>query len=95
MNKFRMMLIVWQVVNTITNEILIALIDGVLDGPEFLKIVKSGLMSLRLSNLQSTDLDRLQLITTASEFQSLGFQDGDGAIYVPKDVLEKLKIDFN
>ena len=94
MDKTRLFFLIWGVCNTLVQELGMALMDKVLDGGELLRITKSMIMNLRFSGISSTDLDKIKLITSASEFQALSFEDGDGAFYAPKELVEKLKINF-
>jgi len=95
MDKFRIFLIVWGVVNGMVQEFLVAMMDKVLTGSEFIRIIKAGLMSLKFSGINSTDMDKLKLVTTSSEWQSLQFTDGDGAIYAPRELIDMLKINLD
>lgn len=95
MNRARTFILVWGVVNSMVQETLMAMMDKVLTGAELVRIIKAGLMGLRLGQVTSRDVDAIQLVTTAAEFDAVDFKDGDGALYAPKVLLDKLKIDLD
>jgi hypothetical protein len=95
MNKTRLFLIIWGAANALVQEFAMAMMDKVLTGPEFLRMIKSALMSLRFAGLSSTELDKIQLVTTASEWQSIPFKDGDGAIFAPQELIDQIKINLD
>ena len=95
MNKVSLFMVIWSAANSMVQELYFAMADRVLTGSEFLRILKAGLSSLRFAGISSTDLDRLKLITTASEWQQLDFQDGDGAVFAPKELIDQLKVNVD
>ena len=95
MGKMRLYLILWGVANSVVQEFLFAMMDKVLDGVELLRIIKTAIMSLRLSGVLDSDVDQIQLITSKAEHDALDFVDGDAVLFLPKELVEKLKIDFD
>lgn len=75
-------------------EIVIALEDKILDGPEIGRIVQRALQGLKMAGVTQEDLDKIQFITDPYDFQSLEFRDGDMLIYSPLEVNAKLKINL-
>jgi hypothetical protein len=75
-----------------SGEIAQALADGVLNGPELARIVKAGVMGLRMVGVSHRDLDQVQVITTRAEYEMLPFKDGDVIVYGPEELTSKLKM---
>jgi hypothetical protein len=92
MKWFRILGIVTGIATTLAGEVVQALADGVLDGPELGNIIKRGIMSLRMSGVSQEDLDMIQMVTTRAEYEALDFQDGDVLVYGPIELTSKLKI---
>lgn len=80
------------VVSSTAGEVMQALADGVLDGTELARIIKAGIMGLRMAGVSRGDLDQVQVITTRNEYEMLPFKDGDVLVYGPSEVTGKLKI---
>lgn len=90
---FKLFGVVTGIVSATAGEVIQALADGILDGRELAKIVKAGIMGLRMAGISHADLDQVQVITTRAEYEALPFKDGDVAVYGPVEVTSKLKIE--
>jgi hypothetical protein len=88
MKRIRLMFAALAVVN----EILLAMTDGVMSHIEMLTILKNAIRNFKLE-LAQAEVDKIQIISSKLEYDTLVFEDGDAAIYAPVEVLEKLKID--
>jgi hypothetical protein len=84
--------IISGVAMALIGEVVTAMADGVLDGAELSRLIKRGVMSLRMAGVSQTELDQIQVITDRFEFDALPFNDGDLLVYAPQELLEKLKI---
>lgn len=95
MDRTKLFIIIWGVVNSMVQEFCLAMFDKILTGVELVRIIKAGVMGLRLAGVTSGDVDKIKLITTKAEYDALDFQDGDGMLYGPKVLLEKIEIDLD
>jgi len=80
------------VASQVAMQVLRALKDDVLDGPEVASIVKAAIQGLRIAGVSHADLDQIQLITEKAEHDMLPFKDGDVIIYAPSELTSQLKI---
>ena len=80
------------VASQVAMQVLRALQDDVLDGPEVAGIVKAAIQGLRMTGVSHADLDQIKMITTKSDYDALPFKDGDVMIYGPSELTSKLKI---
>lgn len=76
-------------------EIVLALQDKKLDGPEVGRIVKRAIQGLRMAGVSQRDLDQVLFITDPFEFEALEFKEGDMLIYSPAEVNNQLQIDLD
>lgn len=73
-------------------DVMDALRDDILDGPEIARIIKSGIQGLRFAGVSHKDLDHVQVITDRAAYEALPFKDGDLIIYGPSELTSKLKV---
>ena len=92
MKYFMIIAQITSLATLMAGEIVQALSDGVLDGPELANIVKRGILNLRMAGVSHEDLDQIQVITARYEYDQLPFKDGDVLFYGPSEVTSKLKI---
>ena len=92
MKWFKILGIVTGMATQVAGEVVQALADGVLDGPELGNIIKKGIMGLRLAGVSHDELDQIQMVTTRAEYDALEFKDGDVLFYGPVELTSKLKI---
>jgi hypothetical protein len=60
MKWFKILGIVTGMATQVAGEVVQALADGVLDGPELGNIIKKGIMGLRLAGVSHDELDQIQ-----------------------------------
>jgi len=92
MKWFKIFGIVSSLAMNVAGEVVQALQDKVLDGPELASIIKKTIMGLRMAGVSQDELDQIQVITDRVEFETLPFKDGDVVIYGPSELTSKLKI---
>jgi len=92
MKWFKILGIVTGMATQVAGEVVQALADGVLDGPELGNIIKKGILGLRMAGVSQDELDQIQMVTTRAEYDALKFKDGDVLVYGPVELTSKLKI---
>ena len=92
MKWFKILGIVTGMATQVAGEVVQALADGVLDGPELGNIIKKGIFGLRMAGVSQDELDQIQMVTTRAEYDALEFKDGDVLVYGPVELTSKLKI---
>jgi hypothetical protein len=80
------------VATVLAGEVVQAMADGVLDGTELGRLIKRGIMTLRMSGVSQEELDLIKIVSQKYEYDTLNFKDGDMVIYVPVELSSKLKI---
>jgi hypothetical protein len=63
-----------------------------IDRDELLKIIQSGIMSVRALGVLPADLARFGIMVDQIEVDAMDFQPGDALIHVPGELLEKMSI---
>lgn len=92
MSKWQLYLMVWQAVNTVVNEALIAMMDGVVTIQELLTMLKRGLQSVKLFDIGNDDIQRLDILASQIDYDSYDYEEGDALVVLPKELIEKLNI---
>jgi hypothetical protein len=92
MKWFKILGIVTGMATQVAGEVVQALADGVLDGPELGNLIKKGILGLSMAGVSQEELDQIQMVTTRAEYDVLEFKDGDVLVYGPVELTSKLKI---
>lgn len=94
-NALRVLTAIGAIGSQVGMEIVLALQDRKLDGPEIGRIIKRGIQGLRMAGVSQKDLDQVKFIVDPFEFESLEFKEGDMLIYSPAEVNDQLLIDLD
>jgi hypothetical protein len=95
-SKYTIILMGLTMVTNSATQIILALDDpntpDEIDRDELLKIIQSGMMSVKALGVLPADLARFGIMVDQIEVDAMDFQPGDALIHVPGELLEKMSI---